>query len=137
MNSILAGKNLSQTKFRTQLLDIVSAKNYALSQKEIEEDLGEFDRITLYRTIKLFLEKGILHSISIHGETKYALCSHDCSADKNYHVHNHIHLFCKSCENVFCIEASSQPQTINAPNVQIDNLEIQADGICENCLSGR
>lgn len=137
MNSILKDKNLSKTKFREELINIFTKRNFALSQKEIEDELGDFDRITLYRTLKLFQEKEVLHCVNIHDEKKYALCKSDCSSDDHVHMHDHLHLYCKKCKNVFCVELKSNFPQVEAKNVQIDHLEIQATGICENCTKSK
>lgn len=134
MNSILKEKKLSKTKFREELINIFLKFNYALSQKEIEDQLEEFDRITLYRTLKLFQDKEILHCVTIHDEKKYALCKSDCSSHEEAHVHEHLHLFCKKCENVYCVELDYDTPNIQSEEVQIDHIEIQATGTCANCL---
>jgi Fur family ferric uptake transcriptional regulator len=93
--------------------------------------LLSFDRITLYRTIKLFAEKGVIHEIAISGEdASYAMCNLNCSET---HQNQHIHFQCTSCSSVSCIEMEKIP-SVSLPNYKIDQLEIQATGICPNCL---
>ena len=61
MEKLLLSKKIRITDFRISILNIFNKQSTALSIEEIETELGQFDRITLYRTIKLFKEKGILH----------------------------------------------------------------------------
>src|SRR5690554_3310720 len=60
---ILRDKNLRVTPFRKEVLEIFLENEHAISIQDIEEALVEFDRITLYRTIKSFTNKGVIHEI--------------------------------------------------------------------------
>ena len=87
----------------------------------------------MYRTIKTFVEKGIIHPITIAGnDINYALCEEECK--DNNHTHQHVHLECDSCNLVYCVNVDSLPE-INLGNHQIFSLEIQAKGRCESCLT--
>lgn len=129
--SLLKDKNIRNTPFREDVLTIFKNSNFALSLQNIEENLNNHDRITLYRTLKTFKEKGVIHEIALPNEPiKYALCEHNCSDE--HHQHNHIHFKCINCEEVFCKDVKELPQ-INIPNFSITEIEISAKGICENC----
>lgn len=129
--NLLKEKNIRPTPFRENVLTIFKDSAYALSLQNIEDKLNEHDRITLYRTLKTFKEKGVIHEIALPNEAiKYAMCENSCS-DEN-HIHNHIHFKCNNCEEVFCKDVKELPQ-ISIPNFSITELEISAKGICENC----
>jgi Fur family ferric uptake transcriptional regulator len=131
MNSILKNKKISETPFRKEVLAIFENYKNAIPLSVIEKDLKDYNRITLYRTIKLFTEKGIIHEITISGEdSNYALCKEDCSS--NEHEHQHIHFKCTQCLTIFCVEMDAFPK-VSIPNYTINQLEIQATGICVNC----
>jgi Fur family transcriptional regulator, ferric uptake regulator len=132
MNSLLKQKKISETPFRLEVLSIMASSDSAVSLSHIEKNLINYNRITLYRTIKTFVDKGIIHQIAMSdGDLNYALCKETC-ADQN-HSHDHVHLKCKKCKGVFCVEIGSFPK-IDLGNHQIDSFEIQAKGICENCI---
>ena len=132
MKTLLKLKKISETPFRLEVLKILESSKSAVTMPFIESNLKSYNRITLYRTIKTFVEKGIIHPISMSdGEMSYGLCQDTCE-DTN-HTHEHIHLKCKVCNAVFCVEVDSFP-TINIGNHQIDSLEIQATGTCQGCL---
>lgn len=126
----LSKKGIRSTEFREQLLNIFESNNAAIDMMSIEKELKEFDRITLYRTIKTFLEKGILHEINIGGSKKYALCASEC--EEHHHHHNHVHFHCKKCNDTSCIEADEQLK-LNLPEYRIHDIEIQLTGICPKC----
>ncbi|WP_070137714.1 Fur family transcriptional regulator [Crocinitomix algicola] len=131
MKNLLRSKKLRVTDFRLAVLTIFEQHKNAISTEQIENELGEFDRITLYRTIKTFIEKGIIHEITMPGNIKkLALCHDNCNAKE--HQHQHIHFRCNSCAEIFCLDIDDYPE-INLKGYQIDAVEIQAKGICKNC----
>jgi Fur family ferric uptake transcriptional regulator len=115
------------------VLEIFVDNEKAIAVSDIEQALGEHDRITLYRTIKSFIEKGLIHEIVMPGDVKkLALCAVDCNHDEGAHDHNHVHFQCKVCKEVFCVDVPSLP-TIELPDFIIDEIEIQAHGVCAGC----
>ena len=131
MKNLLKNKKLSETPFRKEVLLIFSKYDNAIPLSIIENDLKEFNRITLYRTIKIFLEKGIIHEIALSGEdSNYAICKDECTSDT--HQHKHIHFKCSQCNTLSCVEIESFP-AINLPEYEIEDVEIQLKGVCKEC----
>ncbi|PJR05033.1 transcriptional regulator [Avrilella dinanensis] len=127
----LTKKNTKPTSMRILVYDFLVAQKTALSLSEIEEQLAYADRITIYRTLKTFEEKGIVHSIQENTTTKYKLCSDEC----NEHTHKdwHLHFYCKICKQTTCRENIVLQENIKG-NFRIDEVRLFAKGICENCL---
>jgi len=133
IEKLLKKKQLRITSFRKEVLQLFVDNEKAIAISDIEVSLGEHDRITLYRTIRSFIEKGLIHEIVMSGDVKkLALCASDCDHKEGLHDHNHIHFQCKTCKEVFCVDVPSLPK-IDLPNFQIDEIEIQAHGLCSNC----
>ena len=131
MTNLLKIKKISETPFRKEVLAIFKKHNNAISLSIIEKELKGYNRITLYRTIKIFLEKGIIHQITLSGnESNYAICKEEC--DTGTHHHQHIHFKCNSCNKIFCVEVDKFP-TIKLPKYKINQFEIQAAGLCQSC----
>jgi Fur family ferric uptake transcriptional regulator len=63
IKKLLKTRNLKATELRMALLEIMSNLGKAVSYQEIQNSLIKFDRITLYRTLNTFIERGILHKI--------------------------------------------------------------------------
>ena len=58
----LEQSNLRKTAIRKEVLQLfLKAKGNALSSRDIESQLENPDRITLYRTLRTFEEKGLIH----------------------------------------------------------------------------
>jgi Fur family transcriptional regulator, ferric uptake regulator len=125
---------LRSTPSRQEILHLFLNKDYALSHGDIEKEINnELDRVTVYRTLKTFLDKGLIHKVlDDEGSLKYALCNDACS--KTGHHHDHVHFKCTSCGQTNCLEVEvpsiKLPKGYRASEV---NLLIQ--GICERCSS--
>lgn len=131
---LLKQKRLRVTSFRIKVLEIINASDTAISVNELEDQLGEHDRVTLYRTLKAFVKNGVIHEILMPGEPKkLAPCDPICEGGHGHHEHNHIHFHCTKCKEVYCIEQHDFP-TLSIPNFQIEEMEVQAKGVCEKCL---
>ena len=131
MENLLKSKKLRVTAFRIEVLKAFDSFENAIDLGVLESKLGEFDRVTLYRTLKIFVEKGLLHEIFIGGESKkYALCTDQCESDN--HNHDHLHFLCMKCNETFCLEPDEMP-IIEHSSVQITSFEIQAKGFCLSC----
>jgi Fur family ferric uptake transcriptional regulator len=129
--NLLKQKKISETPFRKEVLAIFKSYKNAIPLSVLENELTNFNRITLYRTIKIFIEKGIIHEITLSGnDTNYAICQNECSS--NTHHHQHIHFKCNNCHLIFCAEIDKFPN-VSLPGYKIDNLEIQATGLCKTC----
>ena len=129
---ILKKHGLRNTKFRNEVLQVFCNYNHALSSNDIENILNHSDRITLYRTLKHFEEKGVIHK-AIDGTSivKYALCEADCSVAA--HHDHHVHFHCQKCENTFCLEHVHIP-TIDLPSgYTYKSMDMVVEGICNNC----
>lgn len=73
-----------------------------MTLSKIEYAFDKADRTALYRTIKTFEEKDIVHQIDDGtGITKYALCEQGCSCDIKTDLHLHFH--CNDCEETICL----------------------------------
>lgn len=131
LEDLLKNKGIRRTDFRIQVLEVFQDAKASIDMDTLENSLGEFDRITLYRTIKTFLEKSLIHEINLSGVKKYALCDHECG-DHHVHHHEHVHFHCRICGEVYCVEVHELPK-IHLPHYEIEEMEIQLKGVCDKC----
>ena len=132
-NQLLKTNGLKVTKPRLRVLEVISDKKTAIKQPELEKIFGsEIDRVTLYRILSSFEEKGILHKIfDLNGTATYAICSTKCTA--HHHHDQHVHFICTICNSVYCLDEITVPK-INLPsNFSLHAIAINAMGICESC----
>jgi Fur family transcriptional regulator, ferric uptake regulator len=104
--ALLKDFHLSHTKIREGLLHVLMKSEVALSAIEISRRMEiECDRVTLYRNLKTFVEKGIAHQIFVDNlESKYVLP--DRNTQSGGHSSEHIHFKCVNCSVVQCLHDS-------------------------------
>ncbi|MTG99051.1 MULTISPECIES: Fur family transcriptional regulator [Myroides] len=129
----LTDKKINPTAMRLLILKFLKQQNGAVSLADIESSFEQSDRVTIYRTVKTFESKGLLHSITTNNVTQYALCSQEC--DANSHHDTHLHFVCSSCKKTICLTQVSIPQIEIPQGFQLDDIEIVAKGICRECKS--
>lgn len=128
--------DLRHTGCRADILQSFQSYDYALSQGNLEELFGQrFDRVTIYRTLKTFVEKGIIHKVlDDEGGTKYALCKVSECSHENHH-HDHVHFKCLACGNTTCIETVHIP-AINLPEgYKRTEVNMLVQGTCPSCVA--
>ncbi|MCY7422127.1 MAG: transcriptional repressor [Chitinophagaceae bacterium] len=130
---VLKRNQLSVTESRKQILELFYERNNALEHNDIERITGEkFDRVTIYRTLQTFVEKGIIHTIpTADNSVRYALCKDECT--EGHHHDNHIHFICNQCSTTYCLEAVSVPEVLLPKGFQPQLIEVVVSGKCKNC----
>jgi len=125
--------NIRPTPIRLEIIQIFLKENKAIGYNAIKEKIKKTkDKVTIYRTIALFLEKGILHKVNDgERECKYAL---RFFSEENEKTNDHLHFKCEKCSKIICIEEA----TINIENFpekyKLLKLNLFAEGICDDCL---
>ena len=130
---ILKRNQLSITDSRKRILELFLVNDGALAHADIEKKTDEkFDRVTIYRTLQCFLEKGIIHTIpTADNSVRYALCKDDCSS--GHHHDNHVHFVCTECNTTICLEDVVIPEVKLPRGFQPTEVQMIVSGICKNC----
>lgn len=131
--NILKKHNLSITEGRKKTLELFLKSSGALAHSDIEKKLKDnFDRVSIYRTLQSFAEKGIIHTIpSADNSIKYALCKDECA--EGHHQDDHVHFICDDCGNTYCINHISVPTVSLPKGFKISNANLVISGICNKC----
>lgn len=131
INIRLKKAGLKSTSNRIKVLNLFIANDIALGYSEIVQQLeSPMDKASLYRVLKSFNEKGILHEIIDGGVSKYAMCDDNCTSHK--HHDTHAHFKCVNCQKIYCL---SQPTiTLDIPKgFEIQQHHLTIEGICGEC----
>ncbi|KGE13680.1 Fur family transcriptional regulator [Sphingobacterium deserti] len=130
---LLKQNALKVTPHRLRVLQEITHKDAAISQPDLEKIVGkDIDRVTLYRILSSFEDKGIVHKIfDLNGTATYAICSAECSAD--HHHDQHVHFICSVCNSVFCLQEISLPKIPVPPNFTLHSIALNAVGLCDSC----
>ena len=134
-STLLKEHNLRNTACRGEVLAYFLEKDFAISHSDLESRLSDsFDRVTLYRTLKTFLDAGLIHQVlDNEGGTKYALCKNHCTDHR--HQDNHVHFKCLRCGTTSCLDNTSIP-TINLPEgYQNTEMHLLIQGLCRLCTA--
>ncbi len=136
IHRLLKKNRLSITGSRLKILELFLHQDGALAHADIEKKSGSnFDRVTVYRTLQTFVEKGIVHTIpTADNSVLYALCKDDCCDGRHYD--RHVHFLCRECNTTVCLD------DINVPDVKLpkgfdpEQVEVVVKGICKKCANG-
>lgn len=127
----LISKQIKPTAMRELVLKILSEQTNALSLADIEGMFDKADKVTLYRTLKTFKEKKLIHSIDDGtGSVKYALCEETCQCKPE---DLHVHFFCTKCQHTYCLFDVSIPNISLPVNFKLETINMVVKGICASC----
>lgn len=131
-SAVLRRKNLNITDSRKKILSLFLGHKDALAHADIEKNTGEkFDRVTVYRTLQTFVEKGIVHTIpTADNAVLYALCK-DC--DEEHHHDDHVHFVCSNCNTTICLDDTVSPEIKLPPGYAAVDVQVVINGVCRNC----
>lgn len=131
-NRLLKNFRLRSTPTRNEILHLFLKKEYALSHGDIEREINNsLDRVTVYRTLKTFLDKGLIHKVlDDEGSLKYALCNEACSTAE--HHHNHVHFKCVDCGQTSCLDVEI-PAVRLPKGFKPDEVNVLIQGVCNAC----
>jgi Fur family ferric uptake transcriptional regulator len=130
---ILRKNHLSVTESRCTILHVFLQNSLgAVKHSDIEHGIPGLDRVTIYRTLQVFSDKGIIHSIpSLDGAVRYALCKSGC--EEGNHHDNHVHFVCSICGSTQCLEEVFVPSVTLPPGYQPKQVQMVITGTCARC----
>ncbi len=127
----LSDKNIRITNMRQMVLQMMMKQKSAISLAELEAKFDRVDKSTLFRTLKTFEEKKLIHSIDDGtGSLKYAICKDLCTID---HEDFHVHFLCTICKNTFCLDEIQIPSVTLPPNFSLESVNMIVKGVCSDC----
>ncbi|MDG1275885.1 MAG: transcriptional repressor [Algoriphagus sp.] len=129
--SILQNHKLRITECRLEIIQEFLEKQVALAHSDLEDRLNsQFDRVTIYRTLKTFLDKDLIHKVlDDSGATKYALCAHE----EEDHNHEHVHFKCEKCGETTCLDSIALPKITLPSGFKKREMSLLVQGICDKC----
>lgn len=134
ITELLKSKNIKSTAMRILVLQFFLSLDRAVSLHDLEEKFYFSERTTLYRTLKTFEKKGLVHQINDGTpSTKYALCDDSCTSHNHRDVHPHF--YCEECKSTTCLSSFSIPKIELYNNFHIRTTEFILKGVCDVCNS--
>jgi len=130
---ILQRAGISKTPQRLIVLNILLKSTTPLNVSCVRELLAgknRIDRVTVYRILSLFKQRGIIREITSTGGVNFI----EMATQENP---VHPHFSCRSCGMLSCLEPltfSQSHQLISAKeDYSVDHIEINISGICSGC----
>src|SRR6476659_1104343 len=132
IHDILKRNQLSVTDSRAKILELFLLQEGAVAHGDIEKKTGEkFDRVTIYRTLQTFVEKGIIHTIPTSDNSiRYALCK-EC--EEGHHHDEHVHFVCSNCGRTICLDDVVSPRIELPEGYVAHEVQVVINGICKDC----
>ena len=130
---LLKEHGLRNTEMRKSVLGLFLKSDRALSQQDIDESLPDSDRVTLYRTLRSFEEKGLVHrAVDGSATAKFALCRDICSEVQHLDAHAHFH--CAGCGSTYCVDDIAMPPVpTRYKGARIGQVHLILEGMCACC----
>ncbi len=124
-------RNIKPTSMRLLVYKVLKKKQKAISLYEIEQEFDNVDRSTIFRTLKTFQTKYLIHSVDDGtGAVKYALCDDDCTCSLN---DLHVHFLCNKCGQTFCFKEVPVPIPKLPEDFSFESANFVVKGICSTC----
>ena len=129
--AILEDRGHRATVQRRGVADLLERKQEGFTAEEICQDLPEVGRATIYRTIKLLLEAGVLCKLALpDGGPKYILAR----------AEHHHHTVCVKCGTVGEFRDGTVERVLRAIGSEIPgeivSHRMELYLICQDCLDG-
>lgn len=132
MEEVLKRHNVKPTAMRILVLEYLIDKQVAVSLTDLYEAFEKSDRTTLYRTLKVFEENGMVHRIDDGTRIpKYALCEEGCKCEIERDLHLHFH--CRICGETKCLTSYKIPEIELPPNHEAEEANLVVKGVCSQC----
>ncbi|NMM49849.1 Fur family transcriptional regulator [Marinigracilibium pacificum] len=131
IKELLHGHELRATPVRFEVLKVISSREEAFSNRDLEDQLPDFDRVTLYRTLQSFIDKSLIHKIpGDSGSASYAL---SIKSDKQNYQSSHIHFQCIICGKLECLPDFAIPIPNLPTNYKMTEISMVVKGKCDQC----
>lgn len=132
IEQFITDKGVRPTAMRLLVFRFLLKAKSAKTLSDIELEFFKVDRTTLYRTLKTFEDKSIVHKIDAGtGVTKYALCETNCNCEVERDLHLHFH--CTSCKETICLTDRKIPSISLPEGYSATNINLVVKGICSIC----
>jgi len=121
------------TQAREAVLRVLEKAERPLSHQEVLKELktGDFDRVTVYRTLETLQTTGLLHRIQgTDGIWRY--CGHKTPAGGGC-LGNHIHFLCSRCGRMSCMPEQPLPWITAPKGAKILSKQLVVHGLCAAC----
>lgn len=136
IDGMLKKHQIRPTRVRREILSLFFKADYALSHADIVHDLcNQFDRVTIYRALKLFADHGLIHRVmDDSGAAKFA-CPFSENSQTDEICGEHLHFKCVTCGHIYCLNEIDRDDLDLPGEYKFLSINLTAKGICKTCNS--
>ncbi|MCH5240462.1 MAG: transcriptional repressor [Muribaculaceae bacterium] len=132
-NVSLQQHGITPTPVRQLIFRCLEQAHRPLSLANLETLLETVDKSTISRTLAIFKEHHLIHSISDgSGSVKYELCHSEMS---DHHDDTHVHFRCEKCDETICLPSLKIPELVLPEGFKQHEATFVITGICPLCNS--
>ena len=136
IEELLLGTNIEPTAHRKLVLKILAKSIKANSAQEILVKVrkkNEFDKVTLYRILDIFVQNRIVRRItSVTGSMYYEIL---CQT----HHPVHPHFECRECGDIECLDKVNvekiKKDIALSKRFKKESIDLKIEGLCSTCQS--
>lgn len=131
----LLERDVKPTAVRLLIFKAMVDYPQAFSLSDLELVLETIDKSTISRTITMFHDHLVIHSIDDgSGSMKYSVCNDNCQCTLN---ELHVHFNCTRCQKTYCLESISIPPVQLPEKFLLENINFVMKGLCNQCSGTR
>jgi Fur family ferric uptake transcriptional regulator len=133
IEELLKRHRLSSTTIREDMLKVFIESRSPISMNELKEKMKrDCDRVTLYRNLKSFTKKGILHEVYLDKqESRFVLPENILNPEMEYA--EHLHFKCTKCDMVKCLTDQEIMDIALPEGFKMLEANFVVFGLCDNC----
>ncbi|MBR5695086.1 MAG: transcriptional repressor [Paludibacteraceae bacterium] len=127
---ILNGKGVKPTANRMLVLRALLRMERPSSLSELEDELPDMDKSSIFRTLNLFREHHVTHEVDDGTAIRYEVChgEKECSITD---MHTHFH--CEICHETTCLHDIQVPIVQLPEGYETQSINYMIKGICPRC----
>ena len=129
-SDLIRAAGVKVTPGRVRVFDALAAAAQPLSHADLEAQLPDADRVTLYRVLDSLVACGLaLKAVDARGVFRF-------SASGTQREHSgHVHFRCTDCGGVFCLKAAPPPPPKLPRGFRLAEVALDVRGTCASCVA--
>ncbi len=127
----LTEKGIKPTANRILVYRELVKSHQPMALTDLEQRMLSLDKSSIFRVLTLFVEHDVVHTFSDgRGVLHYELCGSHGACNHNDH---HLHFYCESCQQSFCLEDIPLPSVQLPEGYSPHSVSFVIKGECPDC----
>ncbi|MGL5228841.1 MAG: Fur family transcriptional regulator [Bacteroidales bacterium] len=128
---IFSDLGIRATTPRILIYEYIKQQSDTFSLGDIENALPDTDKSTIFRTLILFEEHHLIHSMEDgSGAMKYCLCRNQGECEEEEF---HCHFYCEKCKKTYCLDNQASTNITLPKGFIMNHINFIIKGICDKC----